>query len=97
LITPNCVANQKDAGAHSICQKICCSISPTQFKPNLCAEIRLTLFAICPICAPKKASHPVRSKNPREYVDEIDPRFTVLLGNYFVLVVLLIRECFFKY
>jgi len=38
------------------------SISPTKFKPNLCAEIRHMLFAVLPICAPNETSHPVLEK-----------------------------------
>jgi len=44
------------ASAHSILPKIGRSISPTKFKPNLCAEICQILFAVCPIFAPKKAA-----------------------------------------
>jgi len=39
-----------------VCQKFRNLISPTKFKPNLCAEICQTLFAVLPICAPKKVA-----------------------------------------
>jgi len=42
--------------AHSVWRKIRCTILPTKVKPNLCAEIRQTLFAICTICAHKNAA-----------------------------------------
>jgi len=61
--TKLCLPSEK-ISAHSVGRKICCSISPTKFKPNLRAEICQTLFAICQICAPKKASHPVQGKKP---------------------------------
>jgi len=41
-------------------EKICRSISPTKFKPNLCTEIHQTLFALLP----KEPSHLVRLKKP---------------------------------
>jgi len=42
--------------AYSICRKIRRSISPTQFNPNLCAQIHQMLFIDCPACAFKKAA-----------------------------------------
>jgi len=62
----------KKTPAHSVWQKNCCSLSPTQFKPNLCAEIRQMLFAIRTICAPEKAYHPMHAKKQRLYVDEMN-------------------------
>jgi len=52
----------KKTPAYSIWQKILHSISQSKFKPDLCAEICQTLFAVCPYCGPKKAFHPVCAK-----------------------------------
>jgi len=51
----NLCAPSKKSTVHSVQIKIRSSISPTKCKPNLCAEICQTLFAICQICAPKKS------------------------------------------
>jgi len=47
-------------------------MSPTKFKPNLCAVIRQTMFAVCPIVRQKSFSS-YAQKKPSRYVDEIDP------------------------
>jgi len=67
LILQNKFAKRKDGDTQRF-RKICCSVSPTKCKRNLCAEIHQTLFAVCPICTPQKASHPMCKKIPRGYV-----------------------------
>jgi len=50
----NLCAPSKNLPAQIVQGKFCHLISPTKFKPNLCAEICQMLFAVLPICAPKK-------------------------------------------
>ncbi len=67
------------------------SISPTLFTHQVhnCIAKKLIFLpnAVCslPNLCPQKASHPVRAKKPRAYVDEINPlsqsQQTVLLDN----------------
>lgn len=56
------VCQAKREGTQRLAKKNCHSISPTKLKPNMCAENCQTLFAVYPICALKKASHPVHTK-----------------------------------
>ncbi len=71
----NLCAPSKNSPTQSVLQIFCSSISSTKFKPNLCAEICQTLFAILPICGPKKILIlAVRAKSLKNmYVVEIDP------------------------
>jgi hypothetical protein len=52
------------------------------FKDLILRTFCQTLFAICPICVLKKASHPICVKRPIEYVDEIDHRSQTLFPSY---------------
>jgi len=46
LILQNKFAKRKDGDTQRL-RKISCSVSPTKCKPNFCAEIHQTLFAVC--------------------------------------------------
>jgi len=49
-------STSKKTPAHRVWQKICRLISPTKFKPNMCAEI-------CQICVPFAKRHLPNSKS----------------------------------
>jgi len=70
---------------HSVWQKNRQSISPTKFYPNLCAGICQTLFAVRPICAPKKFLILCAQKKLRSYIDELDPGLGLGEGHGFVV------------